>query len=96
MGRREACPGDLLKSSALALTRLAAVHISLCVRISLNGEARELPEGTTVAGMLEALQLAPGRVAVERNREIVSRDRHALVILGNGDEVEVVTFVGGG
>jgi thiamine biosynthesis protein ThiS len=62
----------------------------------LNGEPHELPEGTTVAAMLAALQLAPGRVAVERNREIVSRDRHARVVLGDGDRVEVVTFVGGG
>jgi thiamine biosynthesis protein ThiS len=78
------------------LTRPAALHISLCVRISLNGEPRELPEGTTVAAMLEALQLPPGRVAVERNKEIVARDRRGGVVLAEGDSVEVVTFVGGG
>ena len=66
------------------------------VRISLNGEPRELPEGTTIAAMLATLELAPGRVAVERNREIVSRDHHARVTLLEGDSLEVVTFVGGG
>jgi thiamine biosynthesis protein ThiS len=46
--------------------------------------------------MLQGLELAPGRVAVERNREIVSRADHARVTLREGDQLEVVTFVGGG
>jgi len=66
------------------------------VRISLNGEPRELPEGTTVAALVTTLGLAPGRVAVERNREIVSRADHPRVTLLEGDKLEVVTFVGGG
>jgi sulfur carrier protein len=66
------------------------------VRISLNGEPRELPEGTTVAAVLETLRLPPGRVAVERNHEIVSREWHTRVTLAEGDQLEVVTFVGGG
>jgi thiamine biosynthesis protein ThiS len=49
-----------------------------------------------VAGLLATLALAPGRVAVERNREIVSRGDHARVTLLEGDKLEVVTFVGGG
>jgi thiamine biosynthesis protein ThiS len=72
------------------------VPIPRGVRISLNGEPRELPESTTVAELLTALALAPGRVAVERNREIVSRADHARVLLMEGDRLEVVTFVGGG
>jgi thiamine biosynthesis protein ThiS len=66
------------------------------VRIVLNGEAREVPEGTSVAGLLRSLDLAESRVAVERNREVLPRERHEEAVLREGDRVEVVRFVGGG
>jgi thiazole synthase len=66
------------------------------VRIVVNGEGREWPEGLTVSGLLERLDLRPERVAVERNREIVPRRRHGETVLNDGDELEVVTLVGGG
>ena len=66
------------------------------VRVTVNGEARELPAGSTVADLL-ARVAAPGRpCAVEVNREIVPRSQHAARALAEGDAVEVVGFVGGG
>ena len=66
------------------------------MRIRLNGTERELAEGTTVAGLLEELDLATGPVAVERNHELVPRGRRSDTELVEGDRVEVVTLVGGG
>ncbi len=66
------------------------------MKITLNGNATELPEGTTLASLLEARQLAATRVAVELNGEVVRRERHAASALSEGDVVELVTFVGGG
>lgn len=64
--------------------------------IVLNGESREIGDGTTVLGLLEQLGLDPRQVAVERNREIVPRAQHGETALDDGDQLEVVTFVGGG
>ena len=66
------------------------------MRIVLNGEEREVADGTTVAGLLETLDVPRRYVAVERNREIVPRARHADTVLDDGDRVEIVTMVGGG
>ena len=67
---------------------------TFCVRI--NGEEQELPEGATVATVLERLEIATPRVAVERNREIVPKAEYAMTALAPGDALEVVEFVGGG
>ncbi|CAN5901643.1 thiazole synthase [soil metagenome] len=64
--------------------------------ILLNGETREFPEAITVAEALQQLGLRPEQVAVEVNRQLVPRARHAETPLASGDEVEVVTLVGGG
>ena len=66
------------------------------MEIELNGQSREINNGTTVATLLEVLQLDPRQLAVERNRELVSRADHAEVTLVEGDCIEVVTLVGGG
>ncbi len=66
------------------------------MRIHVNGQEREVPEGTTLASLLAHLKLPPERVAVERNREIVRRDQYASVRLGDGDRLEIVQLVGGG
>jgi thiamine biosynthesis protein ThiS len=63
--------------------------------IHVNGEPRQVEPGTTVASLLAALELR-GRVAVERNREVVPRAEHEKVELCPGDRLELVTFVGGG
>jgi len=66
------------------------------MKIVLNGEERELGEPTTLAALLAQLQLEPNRVAVEVNRSIVPRNQHAQCVLREGDQLEVVTLVGGG
>jgi len=66
------------------------------MRITVNGQPREVPDGTTVARLLEMLPTAGGPVAVEVNREIVPRSLHADRALAEGDEIEIVTLVGGG
>ena len=63
--------------------------------ITINGEAREVPDGVTVLELLRFLELN-GPVAVERNRSIVPRADHASTALAPGDILEVVHFVGGG
>ncbi|MDX2035442.1 MAG: sulfur carrier protein ThiS [Isosphaeraceae bacterium] len=64
--------------------------------IILNGERREFAEPISVAGLLGLLGVKPEQVAVEINRSILPRSRHAETMVADGDEVEVVTFVGGG
>ncbi len=64
--------------------------------ISVNGEHRRVPEGMTIAGLALDLGLEPAKVAVERNMEIVPRSTLAEVIIEDGDDFEIVTFVGGG
>lgn len=66
------------------------------VKLKVNGEAREVPDGTTVAQLLATLEVAVGRVAVEVNASVVRRAHHATHALADGDQVEIVTFVGGG
>jgi sulfur carrier protein len=66
------------------------------MRIQLNGESLELPDGETVAGLLVRLDLTGRRVAVERNLDIVPRSQHADTTLTEGDSVEVVHAIGGG
>lgn len=66
------------------------------MQISFNGQTQEIRDAATVAQLLTDLQLAPKLVAVEVNREVVPRQLHATHVLGPGDEVEVVTLVGGG
>lgn len=68
----------------------------VAMRITVNGEAQEIPDGCTVAALIERLELSGRRVAVEVNREIVRRAEHADHALVAGDQVEVVTLVGGG
>jgi len=64
--------------------------------IVLNGESRALRPGATVSSLIAELGLDSRQVAVERNREVVPRANHGETVLAEGDQVEVVTFVGGG
>lgn len=66
------------------------------MRIQLNGEPLDLPDGETVAALLTRLELAGRRVAVELNLDIVPRSQHAETTLSDGDSVEVVHAIGGG
>ena len=66
------------------------------MRITVNGQPRDVPDRTTVARLIEMLPTAGGPVAVEVNREIVPRSLHTDRALAPGDEIEIVTLVGGG
>jgi sulfur carrier protein len=66
------------------------------MKLHINGEERALPDGLTVAALVEHLGMKADRVAVELNRDIVARDRWAETPLVDGDRLEIVHFVGGG
>jgi thiamine biosynthesis protein ThiS len=66
------------------------------ISIDVNGEARQVPEGATVADLLTLAGLAAPKVAVERNLEIVPRSAWATTRLAAGDKLEIVHFIGGG
>lgn len=63
--------------------------------ITLNGERFETA-AATIAALLTALDIDPRRVAVERNFAVVKRDLYGTTTLGDGDQIEIVNFVGGG
>jgi sulfur carrier protein len=64
--------------------------------IVCNGRPREVPEGVTVAALLEELNLSPRMVAVEINLELSPRATHHERKLAEGDRIEIVSLVGGG
>lgn len=68
----------------------------MTISITLNGEPRQIALGTTVEALVNSLDLAPGRIAVERNLEIAPKGLWAETKLQEGDVLEVVHFVGGG
>lgn len=63
--------------------------------VTVNGEKRELGEGETVRALVSRFNLTPEKVAVELNRRLVRAEKYDQP-LKDGDEVEIVTFVGGG
>jgi thiamine biosynthesis protein ThiS len=66
------------------------------MELTVNGEKRAVPEGTTVSKLLELLQVMPERVVVEVNLTILKRAELSGTIVQEGDQVEIVRFVGGG
>jgi thiamine biosynthesis protein ThiS len=66
------------------------------VKIRLNGEPLELAAPLTVSQLLEQLQIDPRRVAVEHNLIVLKRTAFDSTALAEGDEIEIVNFVGGG
>ena len=66
------------------------------MRLTINGEARELPPVSTLSELIAALELDTRKVAVERNLEIVPRSLHAATPVADGDRIEIVHFIGGG
>jgi sulfur carrier protein len=70
--------------------------MSVNIDVVINGHHRSVAQGTTVSVLIGDLGLAGKPVAVERNREVVPRAQHSSTVLAAGDQLEVVTFVGGG
>ena len=66
------------------------------IQLSVNGQVQRLEPDANVTRLLEALELAGKRVAVEKNGEIVPRSRYADTRLAEGDALEIVVAVGGG
>lgn len=66
------------------------------MRIQLNGDPHDLPGPLSLQALLERLDIDPRTVAVEHNLTVIKRARFAETIVGPGDEVEIVRFVGGG
>ena len=66
------------------------------LRITLNGDTHELTGPLTVTALLALLEIDSRRVAVEHNLIVLKRDAFATTLVQNGDEVEIVNFVGGG
>lgn len=66
------------------------------ISIRVNGEHRRVAAGLTLAALAAELGLEPTKVAVERNLEVVPRGTLSAVMIEDGDELEIVHFVGGG
>jgi thiamine biosynthesis protein ThiS len=65
------------------------------MNVKVNGDPREIPPGTTVRQLVEQFKLTPEKVAIEINRRLVRAEKYDQA-LNAGDEIEIVTFVGGG
>jgi sulfur carrier protein len=64
--------------------------------VTVNGTPRSVPDGLTLSQLVAELGLQKNPIAVELNRSVVPRDRHAETRLAEGDRLEIVTLVGGG
>jgi thiamine biosynthesis protein ThiS len=71
-------------------------HLEATITICVNGEARSAKPGASVSDLLRELGLESGRVAIERNLEILPRPQWPQTPMMNGDRYEIVQFVGGG
>jgi len=72
------------------------VNSQITLSVTVNGDARRVGAGATVAGMLREIGIDPKRVAVERNLSIVPKSTLEEVPVEDGDQFEIVHFVGGG
>ena len=70
--------------------------MSCKLQITLNGDAHEVDVPVTVADLLAQLAIDPRRVAVEHNLIVLKRDTFGTTMVGDGDAIEIVNFVGGG
>lgn len=66
------------------------------MRLRINGEVKDVPQLATLADLVKFLGMRADRVAVELNRELIHRERWTDTPLGEGDQLEIVHFVGGG
>jgi sulfur carrier protein len=73
-----------------------SIETSVAMNVTLNGKPQEIGDSITILQMLDGLKLHPKQVAVEVNRAIVKRDQFENRQLSEGDEIEILRFVGGG
>ena len=66
------------------------------MQLHINGEAREFHDGVTCADLVSSLELDVRKIAIERNLEVVPRETFADVRLCEGDNLEIIHFIGGG
>lgn len=66
------------------------------MKITVNGTEREAAEGTTIAQLIETLDVRTDRIATEHNLSVVPKAKYAETVLQDGDRLEIVSFVGGG
>ena len=66
------------------------------MKIRVNGDPVELPAELSILQLLEQLHIDPRLVAVEHNLSIIKRARYESTLIGDGDQIEIVNFVGGG
>ncbi|CAN5688193.1 hypothetical protein BH09PLA1_BH09PLA1_33090 [soil metagenome] len=65
------------------------------MNVKVNGEPREVTDGTTIRQLVATFNLVPEKVAIELNRRLIRAEKYDQPLVA-GDEVEIVTFVGGG
>lgn len=68
----------------------------MAVSVTINGEEQSLTEGLSLADLLLTLNITKGKVAIERNLEIVPRSLYGETVVEEGDRLEIVHFIGGG
>lgn len=66
------------------------------MQVTVNGEAKELVDGMTIAELLELLHIQAAMLAVEHNRKILSKEEFPATKIAAGDIIEIIRFVGGG
>ncbi len=66
------------------------------MKLTVNGKPVEIADGSTVAALLSQLAVEPAKVAIERNQDVIPRRTWSEARLAEGDQIEIVTFVGGG
>jgi len=89
------CAGRCPRVDTLPLRRYPRI-MSQSIEVIVNGEPLSIPSGTTVLALLQRLNIRSQQVAVEVNTQLVKKAEHAEHQLVVGDQVEIVTFVGGG
>jgi thiamine biosynthesis protein ThiS len=66
------------------------------MQVVVNGTRKEVPPGMNLSQLLDQLKVQPERVAVEVNLKIIHRQQYGQVLLNEGDQIEIIGFVGGG
>ena len=66
------------------------------ITLTINGDEKRVDTNLNLAELLESIKIIPSKVAVERNREIVPKSTYRDVMIEDGDQLEIVHFIGGG